>query len=69
MKQGTSVLVCNRRNDGDIFMCKEQGEIMLAASAVIGLAVLTRAGRLKTLGLDEDALLALLDKRFAAPAI
>jgi AcrR family transcriptional regulator len=46
---------------------EEQGEIMLAASAVIGLAVLTRAGRLKTLGLDEDALLALLDARFAPP--
>lgn len=46
---------------------EEQGEIMLAASAVIGLAVLTRAGRLKTLGLEEDALLALLDKRFAPP--
>ena len=47
---------------------EEQGEIMLAASAVIGIAVLARAGRLKTLGLDEDALLALLDKRFAPPA-
>jgi AcrR family transcriptional regulator len=45
---------------------EEQADVMLAAAAVIGLAVLTRAGRLKTLGLDEDALLRLLDKRFAA---
>ena len=45
---------------------EEQGDVMLAAAAVIGLAVLARAGRLKTLGLDEDALLERLDNRFAA---
>jgi AcrR family transcriptional regulator len=44
---------------------EEQAEIMLAASAVIGIAVMARAGRLKTLGLDEDALLSLLDRRLA----
>jgi AcrR family transcriptional regulator len=47
---------------------EEQADVVLAAAAVTGLAVLARAGRLKTLGLDEDALLERLDKRFA-PAI
>jgi len=38
----------------------------LLAAAVTGLAVLARAGRLKTLGFDEEALLERLEKRFAA---
>jgi len=45
---------------------EEQGDVLLAAASVIGLAVLARAGRLKTLGLEEEALLERLDKRFAA---
>ena len=46
---------------------EEQADVVLAAAAVTGLAVLARAGRLKTLGLDEAVLLERLDKRFAAP--
>ena len=42
----------------------EQGDVVLAAAAVTGLAVLARAGRLKALGLDEGALLDRLEKRF-----
>jgi AcrR family transcriptional regulator len=42
----------------------EQGDVVLAAAAVTGLAVLARAGRLKSLGLDEGALLDRLEKRF-----
>jgi AcrR family transcriptional regulator len=42
----------------------EQGDVVLAAAAVTGLAVLARAGRLKALGLDEAALLDRLEKRF-----
>jgi AcrR family transcriptional regulator len=45
---------------------EEQADVVLAAAAVTGLAVLARAGRLKTLGLDEAVLLERLDKRFAA---
>jgi AcrR family transcriptional regulator len=46
---------------------EEQADVVLAAAAITGLAVLVRAGRLKTLGLEEDALLERLDSRFAAP--
>lgn len=46
---------------------EDQADVVLAAAAVTGLAVLARAGRLKTLGLDEETLLARLDRRFAAP--
>ena len=45
---------------------EDQADVVLAAAAIAGLAVLSRSGRLKTLGLDEDALLARLDARFAA---
>jgi AcrR family transcriptional regulator len=45
----------------------DQADVLLAAATLTGLAVLARAGRLKTLGLEEDALLARLEKRFAAP--
>jgi AcrR family transcriptional regulator len=43
----------------------DQADVVLAAAAVTGLAVLSRAGRLKTLGFDEDVLLQRLDKHFA----
>jgi AcrR family transcriptional regulator len=46
---------------------EDQADVVLAAAAVTGLAVMARAGRLKALGLDEDLLLDRLDKRFAAP--
>jgi len=46
---------------------EDQADVVLAAAAVTGLAVLARAGRLKTLGFDEDSLLERLDRRFAAP--
>ena len=42
----------------------DQADVVLAAAAVTGLAVLARAGRLKTLGLDEGALLERLEKHF-----
>lgn len=42
----------------------EQGDAVLAAACVIGLATLSRAGRLKALGLEEDALIARLGVRF-----
>jgi len=44
----------------------EQGDVILAAAAVTGLAVLARAGRLKALALDEGALLDRLEKRFTS---
>jgi len=44
----------------------DQGDVLLAAATLTGLAVRARAGRLKTLGLEEDALLARLEKRFTA---
>ena len=43
---------------------EDQADVVLAAAAVTGLAVLARAGRLKTLGLDEGALLERLEKHF-----
>jgi len=46
----------------------DQADVVLAAAAVTGLAVLVRAGRLKTLGLDEGALLERLEKRFTPPS-
>ncbi|HXJ01857.1 MAG TPA: helix-turn-helix domain-containing protein [Micropepsaceae bacterium] len=46
---------------------EEQADVLLAAAAVTGLAVLARAGRLKTLGLEESVLLERLDKRFTPP--
>jgi len=46
----------------------DQADVVLAAAAVTGLAVLARAGRLKTLGLDEGALLDRLEKRFTPVA-
>jgi len=42
-----------------------QADVVLAASAIAGLAVLSRAGRLKAIGLDEAALLKRLDWRFS----
>ena len=44
----------------------EQADMVLLASAVGGLAVLARAGRLKTLGFEETELLARLDRLFSA---
>ncbi len=46
----------------------DQADVVLAAAAVTGLAVLARAGRLKTLGLEEGALLDRLEKRFTPVA-
>ena len=43
---------------------EEQVDVVLAAAAIAGLAVLLRAGRLKALGFDEKELLAGLDRRF-----
>jgi AcrR family transcriptional regulator len=45
----------------------EQADVVLAAAALTGLAVLLRAGRLKALGFDAEELLARLDARFSAP--
>jgi AcrR family transcriptional regulator len=45
---------------------EDQADVVLLAAAMTGLAVLARAGRLKTLGLEEGALLERLEKRFAA---
>jgi AcrR family transcriptional regulator len=45
----------------------DQLDVVLAAAAVTGLAALARAGRLKTFGLEEDALIERLERRFAAP--
>jgi len=42
-----------------------QADVVLAAAAIAGLAVLARAGRLKAIGLEEDALLKRLDWRFS----
>ena len=42
-----------------------QADIVLAAAAIAGLAVLARAGRLKALGFEEQELLERLGKRFA----
>lgn len=43
----------------------DQADVLLLASAVAGLALLARAGRLKALGFDEQELIARLDRRFA----
>jgi AcrR family transcriptional regulator len=45
---------------------EDQADVVLLAAAMTGLAVLARAGRLKTLGLEEGTLLERLEKRFAA---
>jgi len=45
----------------------DQLDVVLAGAAVTGLAALARAGRLKTFGLEEDALIERLERRFAAP--
>jgi AcrR family transcriptional regulator len=45
---------------------EDQADVVLLAAAMTGLAVLARAGRLKTLGLEEMALLERLERRFAA---
>jgi AcrR family transcriptional regulator len=42
-----------------------QADIVLAAAAIAGLAVLSRAGRLKALGFEEKELLARLDRTYA----
>ena len=42
-----------------------QADIVLAAAAIAGLAMLARAGRLKALGFEEQELLERLDMRFA----
>jgi AcrR family transcriptional regulator len=47
---------------------EDQVDVVLAAAALTGLAVLARAGRLKALGIEEQELLDRLDKRFAPPA-
>jgi hypothetical protein len=41
-----------------------QCDVVLIAAAVTGLALLSRAGRLETLGFTPDELLARLDERF-----
>jgi AcrR family transcriptional regulator len=43
----------------------EQADIVLAAAAIVGLAALSRAGRLKALGFEDRDLLERLEKRFA----
>ncbi|HSZ73904.1 MAG TPA: TetR family transcriptional regulator [Rhizomicrobium sp.] len=42
-----------------------QGDVVLIASALIGLAVLSRTGRLSALGFAQDEILARLDARFS----
>jgi AcrR family transcriptional regulator len=44
----------------------EQADVMLAAAALAGLALLARTGRLKALGLDEQELLDRLGRRFGS---
>jgi AcrR family transcriptional regulator len=43
----------------------DQADVVLLAASIVGLAVFARAGRLKALGFDEQAMIARLDKRFA----
>jgi AcrR family transcriptional regulator len=43
----------------------EQADVVLIAAAIAGLAMFARAGRLKALGFEEEALLERLEKRFA----
>ena len=45
-----------------------QGDIVLVVSSLIGLTVLSRAGRLKLLGFSETELLERLERRFARSA-
>jgi AcrR family transcriptional regulator len=45
---------------------EEQADVVLIAAAVAGLAMLARSGRLKALGLEEEALIQRLELRFAA---
>jgi AcrR family transcriptional regulator len=42
----------------------DQADVLLLASAVAGLALLARAGRLKALGFEEHELIGRLDRRF-----
>ena len=46
---------------------RRQAEIILAVASLIGLAVLSRAGRLSALSLDEDALIATLASLYSQP--
>jgi AcrR family transcriptional regulator len=43
----------------------DQVDVLLLAAAVVGLALLARAGRLKALGFDEQELIGRLDQRFS----
>jgi AcrR family transcriptional regulator len=45
---------------------EEQGDVVLMAASILGLASLARAGRLKVLGLDQAELLARLETRFGS---
>ncbi len=45
---------------------EEQADVVLAAAALAGLALLARTGRLSALGLDEQELLDLFGRRFGA---
>lgn len=45
---------------------EDQADVVLAAAAVTGLAVFVRAGRLKSLGLEEHMLLERLERRFSS---
>jgi len=47
----------------------DQADVVLLIAAITGLAVFARAGRLKTLGFEEVALLERLEMRFTAPAV
>src|SRR5215467_7646947 len=44
---------------------EEQADIVLIAATLVGLAAISRAGRLKALGFDERNLIHRLEKRFA----
>ncbi|MGQ0742158.1 MAG: TetR family transcriptional regulator [Alphaproteobacteria bacterium] len=44
---------------------EEQQDVVLAAATLAGLALFARTGRLKSLGLDEEKLLAQLERRFS----
>ena len=52
---------------GPVTTRNDQADVVLAAAAITGLAVLARAGRLRALGFEESVLLERLDKRFAPP--
>jgi AcrR family transcriptional regulator len=44
---------------------ERQADVVLAAAAIVGLATLSRAGRLRAIGLDEEALVKRLQWRFS----